>query len=351
MFITSFIHDKLDWKNSHVSTSIFLSQQKEQLEHVSIGTILDIDLFEKLDITKQRFFLNYVIDRLKIKTIKLILRWKNIEQKEGEISLLKYTKILDFLYDKDIDIVLDIRFYSTLSRGRLDFPSWVKKRKNPSVVTKLESKKGKLVYSYNERLIHSLSLISQKYLRKITAIHIESSSVSETGTNHSLESDLYTELLWKWRAIFSSKKLFFSTRDNEKVKKVITLLDENQWFRSIFIEKAFTVKNQNQIFSLKGVGRRNQFEKLTNYVKKYNFDPATSLYVSNNIPSKLSITHVKDVDRLKYGLLRSARFFGSQKGIVFVHDLDTVIFRIIQSKSFHSDTEIVELVTTINHDS
>jgi hypothetical protein len=349
MFITSLFQDSKDWRQSQVTTSVFLLEQCNLLSKISVGSIIDLDLFESLDTIKQRFFLNFFVERLKIKTIKLILRWRHIEQKEGEINLLKYTKILDFFYDKNVEIILDIRFYSTLKRGKLDLPKWVTKKKNLPQVTQLESRFGVLVSSYNAKLINSLSLISQKFLRGISAIHIESSSISDSGKKYSLDQDLFTELIWKWRSVFSSKKLLFTTRDTDSVSSITKLLDENQWFRFIQIEKAFSVKNPTQIFSIKGIVRRSQFDQLSSFVSKYNLDLATSLYVSNNILSKLSISHARDIQRLQYGLLRSLRFFKGREGVVFIHDLDALVVRVLESKSFLSDKEIIELIKTLNH--
>jgi hypothetical protein len=184
------LQQKEDWVESFLPTDVFFKKYQDVLPNVRIGCSFSPEYLQ--DIIKDKSSakgleaLAFIIGDLKIREIRLGIRWNLVEKEKGKIDFSYYKPYFDYCLNHEVSICLNIGPIKTFRWPEQFVPEWalksLEKIPKKKAVLDTQDELSKLALSYTERLLSYLTKeYSVKELAKITTVQPENESFHTFG--------------------------------------------------------------------------------------------------------------------------------------------------------------------------
>ncbi|GAB4149494.1 MAG: hypothetical protein OHK0017_13610 [Patescibacteria group bacterium] len=121
-------HNRRIWKDSFSDLDSFWSKFGEEFEHIDLGAsfIPEVYGFSPEGRNRALEVLRFMLDEMKIRHVRLGLRWSSIEPIQGQFSLGYYQPFLDLMQQFEVEICLGVGAVKTCGWPEEHLPDWIK---------------------------------------------------------------------------------------------------------------------------------------------------------------------------------------------------------------------------------
>jgi hypothetical protein len=209
------------WKNSQADTQDFLNLFENKWKYLDLGCTFTPEKCESKE--HALFALQFCVETLKMKEIRMGLRWNNVEKAPGTLSLEYYKEYLEYCFAHNVHICLSVGPIKTPDWPEEHIPEFVldKSIKKLSKITAQDSISQKSLEYINSLLLLLKSEFTQSQLDCITCIQPENEAFLWYGAHYlRLSRDHVQRVVAVIHTHFPNKKILLNSNGRLNLRSI-----------------------------------------------------------------------------------------------------------------------------------
>jgi hypothetical protein len=335
-----------DWQIAGLDSNSFLKVSQNIFENIRIGgTFIPEGLaHEGLSAKEIMLSLQYIVEDLGVKSLRLGIRLNNVDLEHGSLGL--YKEILDYCFKNKVKM--------TLNLGPIKFCGWPEYHLSNKLVAKIP------VLPKNKSTIKSDSAISEEACMELESL-LRLICVTFTKKNLenvvALQEDHLTKIICLIERYLPDRKYLFNSAgffDLDSIVRFISTRKDSRRFivgldyYYIFDSKYnFGWYKWLDLFVFSWKWRNFGLGRLKKYQQKYLFE--TEVTEAQMEPWGRAQEPGNSIKSLQYVLLRTSNFLLNNQGVVHMYGLEKFGARMIKKDYNDEHKKMAILIKRINH--
>lgn len=346
----------LDWKYAgYKDRDIFLSMLKKRVQTMSIGcTFLPEKVENWGDAKYSLSILQFIVEDMGIKDIRLGLRWNKIELQQGKRSLAYYAPFLNYLAKKKCRVTLNIGPIKSCGWPEIHVPDWYVQKYGLPKRGEIQSENelGIIALSYTEWLLQEFR--SHSIYEYVVVMQPENESYNPFGELEWTLSDGYLTALATLVRKYWSGPLLLNSSGLFDAKKILRLW--STWPKDNLVLGIDYYYTLDKLYNKKWTRVFDHFTLKPTYFGsrhykqlKEDWDINIEVSEAQFEPWGRTVHPGQNLRELHWILLRSLRFFDRENhALIRLWGVEQLADRMLKGMQWKDDEQQVDLIRAVN---